>query len=185
MIAVKEENDRSQIDALAEDWPVLILDPVDHATTLESVRLIGRAVGESEKADAIADEIRSALARLGQADGQRALYLIWRKPLMAAGSDTFIHAMLESVGLVNAAAGLDGRYPEIDDAALAQAAPDVILAASEPYPFQEKHRAELQSHFSKCAVYFVDGQAFSWHGVRTLRVGNALNRLVRNIVAGA
>jgi hypothetical protein len=42
--------------------------------------------------------------------------------------------------------------------------PDTVLAPSEPYPFRERHRAELEAI---APVQFVDGQDLFWWGVRT------------------
>jgi ABC-type Fe3+-hydroxamate transport system substrate-binding protein len=183
IVSVREENSEEQITALAKDFPTLILDPVDHATTFESIHMLGAAVGEPKRAAALAADIEAALAGLEKVRGQRALYLIWRKPYMAAGSATFIDGMLHTLGFENAASGLSGRYPVIDDGALNQVFPEVILAASEPFPFEEKHRAELQARFPTCRICLVDGEAFGWHGVRTLQVTATLNALVREICA--
>ena len=183
IVAVKEENDKEQIEALAETYPLIILDPVDHQTTFESIDLLGQAVGEQSKAENIIRDLESAIEQLPKAKGQRALYLIWRKPYMAVGADTFIDAMMQSIGLTNAASGLTGRYPALDDSAIAQAAPDIILASSEPFPFEEKHRSELLDRFPNCSVHFVDGEAFGWHGVRSLKVRKTLNELVQAILS--
>ncbi|MEO8736763.1 MAG: helical backbone metal receptor [Edaphobacter sp.] len=183
IVSVREENSEDQINALAEDFPTLILNPVDHETTFESIRILGVAVGEPTRADALAKDIEAALGGLEKAQGQRALYLIWRKPYMVAGSDTFIDSMLQSLGFENAASGLSGRYPMLDDDALSRVFPDVILAASEPFPFEEKHCAELQSRFPTCRICLVDGEAFGWHGVRTLHAITTLNALVQEVCA--
>jgi len=183
IFAVKEENDRDQIEALMDIYPVIILDPVDHLTTLESIRIIGQAVGTPTKAASLIRDVQSTIEQLPQAHGQRALYLIWRKPYMTVGAGTFIHTMMESMGLENAASDLDGRYPALDATTIAQAAPDIILASSEPFPFEEKHRRELEAQFPNCPIYFVDGEAFGWHGVRSLHVKGTLNKLVQDIHA--
>jgi ABC-type Fe3+-hydroxamate transport system substrate-binding protein len=183
IVSVREENSEDQITTLAKDFPTLILDPVDHETTFESIRMLGMAVGESTRAAGLAADIEAALRGLEKAQGQRALYLIWRKPYMAAGSNTFIDGMLQTLGFENAASGLSGRYPMLDDDAVNRVFPEVILAASEPFPFEEKHRAELQSRFPTCRICLVNGEAFGWHGVRTLHAAATLNALVREICA--
>ena len=60
------------------------------------------------------------------------------------------------------------RYPEVDQATLEQA--ELILLSSEPFPFAEKHRAEMIKETGLPAERFrlVDGQLLSWHGARTL-----------------
>lgn len=181
LIAVREENDKAQIEQLANMFPVLILDPIDHASTLQSIQMIGEAVGETHRADRLMKDIEKAVSSLHQASGQRVLYLIWRKPYMAVGGGTFIGTMLESLGLTNAGTALSGRYPVLDDEAIKRADPELIFASSEPFPFQDKHVSELQKRFPDCAIHLVDGEAFGWHGVRTLQLSSVLNTLVQRI----
>ena len=96
-------------------------------------------------------------------------YLIWRDPWMVIGPETFIASMLAAVGLPPAQlfprdAGEDNqKYPVIDPGVL----PDntVILASSEPYPFHRKREALLALGRP---VAIVDGESFSWFGLRSL-----------------
>ena len=44
---------------------------------------------------------------------------------MTVNAGTFIHDMMESLGFRNAASVLDGRYPALDDAAIA--APNIVV----------------------------------------------------------
>jgi hypothetical protein len=96
-------------------------------------------------------------------------YLIWRDPWMAIGPETFIASMLTAVGLPPAlllpCAPLEGivKYPVIDPAELPDEA--VLLASSEPYPFHRKREALLAL---ERPVAIVDGECFSWFGVRSL-----------------
>ena len=96
-------------------------------------------------------------------------YLIWRDPWMAIGPGTFIASMLAAVGLppaqLLAGDGAEGnpKYPVIDPAVLPDDA--VLLASSEPYPFHRKRESLLELGRP---VAIVDGEAFSWFGVRSL-----------------
>jgi hypothetical protein len=56
--------------------------------------------------------------------------------------------------------------------------PDVVLLPSEPYPFRERHRAEVAGLADD--VRFVDGQDLFWWGVRTPA---AIDRLRQSIDA--
>ena len=47
--------------------------------------------------------------------------------------------------------------------------PDLIFLSSEPYPFKEKHIAELNLILPGAPVRLVDGELFSWYGSRLLR----------------
>ena len=70
------------------------------------------------------------------------------------------------------------RYPavELDDVAARH--PDLVLLPSEPYPFRERHRADVASLGAD--VRFVDGQDLFWWGVRTPA---AIDRLRQSIGA--
>ncbi|WP_170165102.1 helical backbone metal receptor [Inmirania thermothiophila] len=93
------------------------------------------------------------------------VYLVWRRPWMAAGGETFIADALRIAGLGDRLWPAAGRYPEIDLATLDPAA-TLLLAATEPYPFARR-RAEMQALPFPCAL--VDGEAWCWYGVRALR----------------
>jgi len=40
--------------------------------------------------------------------------------------------------------------------------------SSEPYPFTDKHIAELQEWLPNARIQLVDGELFSWYGSRLL-----------------
>ncbi|HEY0040282.1 MAG TPA: cobalamin-binding protein, partial [Flavisolibacter sp.] len=46
------------------------------------------------------------------------------------------------------------------------AACELLLLSSEPYPFKQKHIEELQQQLPKTKVVLVDGEMFSWYGSR-------------------
>ncbi len=175
ILSVREENDHTQIAALAARWPVLILDPVDIETMLAGVRLLGRALDAADAGAALATRLAAALPPPGPP--VRVVYLIWRKPYMAAGAGTYIGAVLAALGLVNAAAALPGRYPELTPEKLAGLDGAVVLAASEPFPFGEKHVAGLARDFAPARPLLVDGEAFGWHGIRLLDGAATLARV--------
>ncbi|MEO1170526.1 MAG: helical backbone metal receptor, partial [Myxococcota bacterium] len=94
----------------------------------------------------------------------RALYLIWRGPWMAAGRETFIHSVMDACGFENVVE--DSRYPEVSADAILRLAPARILLSSEPFPFRDTHRAELQELLPGASIEYVDGEIFSWYGSR-------------------
>jgi ABC-type Fe3+-hydroxamate transport system substrate-binding protein len=149
-------------------------------TSLSDATAMIRSVGEitfsQTRAAAIISSITSAFATLRKHDSRRVLYLIWRKPWMAAGPQTFINTMLEMLGLVNCLAGKP-RYPEITHDEIRTLSPDVILLSSEPYPFTEKHRDEIQQLAPTARIMLVDGEMFSWYGSRLVHAPAYLNSL--------
>ncbi|WP_110052779.1 ABC transporter substrate-binding protein [Chitinophaga sp. S165] len=101
-------------------------------------------------------------------DSLRTAYFIWREPWMVAGGDTFIHTMLSYCGLENVFAETP-RYPGIDIEQLKALDCQLVLLSSEPYPFKEKHIAELQALLPMARIELVDGEMFSWYGSRLLK----------------
>jgi ABC-type Fe3+-hydroxamate transport system substrate-binding protein len=88
---------------------------------------------------------------------------------MAASGDTFVSAMLGLAGGANVFAAGGERYPVITPGALRDADPARVFLSSEPFPFTEKHAAELAGATGLPLERFVlaDGELLSWHGSRT------------------
>jgi ABC-type Fe3+-hydroxamate transport system substrate-binding protein len=166
IIGNKEENYQAGIEQLAEKYPVWMSDISTLTDSLDMIRRVGLITGRKPAADSLADEITSSFAALpGFSVPISAAYFIWRKPYMVAASGTFIDDMLRRAGFRNAFA-ISNRYPEVTAEQLARAAPSVILLSSEPYPFAEKHVAEVQTICPSATVRIVDGELFSWYGSR-------------------
>lgn len=167
IIANKEENERPQIEALAERYPVWVSDIKTLADALAMIRSIGDLTGKAAQANLLADEIAIRFAVMQPPPAtQRVAYLIWRNPWMAAGGDTFIHQMLTHTGLINLFADQD-RYPEVDLTDLTGTR-TAILLSSEPYPFRDRHIREIKEILPNAQVHLVDGEMFSWYGSRLL-----------------
>jgi hypothetical protein len=95
----------------------------------------------------------------------RAFVPIWRRPWMTLNGDTYGSSLLALIGVTNVYGDRTDRYPTVEDLDDVRARrPDVVLAPSEPYPFAERHRAELET---VAPVVLVDGQDLFWWGVRT------------------
>lgn len=177
VLANWEENAREQVDALEEAGiPVYVTQVRDLAEDLRMVRDVGALVGRRERGEALARQTEQAFAALVGLEPLRALYLIWREPFMSVGGDTFVHAMLAEAGFVNVC-GERERYPTLTPDELAALAPEVVLLSSEPYPFQEKHRAEVAALVGEARVVLADGELFSWYGSRILRAPDYFRRL--------
>ena len=97
------------------------------------------------------------------------IYLIWRKPWMGVGTDTFIDRQLQKIGGQNTLADYPDRYVTLEHEDLQH--PDThILLSSEPYPFEEKHVQELLDlGIDRTRIHFIDGEYCSWHGVRMIQ----------------
>ncbi|MBR9856574.1 MAG: Fe3+-siderophores ABC transporter protein [Gammaproteobacteria bacterium] len=94
------------------------------------------------------------------------LYLIWRKPFMSVGSDTFIHSVFELLGFADKLLTFDDRYPMLETQWIREHNP-VLLCSSEPYPFAAK-LAQTREDLQLDAV-LIDGEPLCWYGIRSLR----------------
>jgi ABC-type Fe3+-hydroxamate transport system substrate-binding protein len=169
VIANKEENLKEQIEEIEKFAPVWISDIASLDDALSMISSVGTMVEKTANANNIILEIKSAFARLKETventqSSKTVLYLIWREPYYCAGSDTFISDMITKCGLKNCIE--ETRYPEATPEKILQLSPDYILLSSEPYPFKEKHIAELKKISPGTEVILVDGEMFSWYGSR-------------------
>jgi ABC-type hemin transport system substrate-binding protein len=100
---------------------------------------------------------------------------------MTMNGDTYGSSLLELVGLDNVFATDVDRYPEITLEEIGALAPDVVLLPSEPYPFKERHVAEVVASLPDVDAALIDGRDLFWWGIRT---PNAYERL-RNVLVTA
>ncbi|MBX2986907.1 MAG: Fe3+-siderophores ABC transporter protein [Bdellovibrionaceae bacterium] len=105
------------------------------------------------------------LSRWGEwsAESNEVIYLIWRKPWMLANRGTFIASVLEQVGYRLREIPAAGLYPEAPEELVTSS---VCLFSSEPFPFGRQVE-ELKKLCPRGAL--VDGECFSWFGLRALR----------------
>lgn len=169
----EEENRREDAAALvARGIAVLSTFARDVPGAVAAVQEIGAAIGAAKEAQRLAEMIdaRAAevAARAETRSPRRFVYLIWRRPWMAVSPGTYIDALLRLAGGENILPPSAVRYPEVDAATLGRA--DLILLASEPFPFAAKHIEEMirETGLPADRLRLVDGQLLSWHGARTL-----------------
>lgn len=172
IICNKEENTQEIVLACEEIAPTYVSDIANLEDALEMIADLGKLTGTSFKAKSLINSIKinfNHFEKLKQVT-QDALYLIWKKPYMTVGSDTFIHDMMQRAGYLNIMDGMS-RYPELTLENIVNLQPEVILFSSEPYAFSEADRMELEHAFAKAELkqptYLnVDGSYFSWYGSR-------------------
>jgi ABC-type Fe3+-hydroxamate transport system substrate-binding protein len=171
IIANKEENVKEQVEELRQSYPVWVSDVHDLATACDMICDIGKLTDTENKAAWIIGSIRFEFSTLDEPTNRlTAAYLIWNKPYLSVGGDTFISNMMLQAGFQNVFSDRS-RYPEISIDDLVQAGPALILLSSEPFPFRQKHKDELSQQLSlagwtSAKIIFVDGEMFSWYGSR-------------------
>lgn len=181
IIANKEENDKEQIFQLAESYPVWVSDIKNLADAYEMIQSIGTMTNTTTQAKELIEKIQDGFLKLKtqvtDRPNLRVLYLIWQKPYMTVGGDTFINEMIEKAGWTNCYAE-HTRYPVLTEKEMKSLHPDIILLSSEPFPFKEKHINSIASLCPQAVIKLVDGEFFSWYGSRLLQTSEYLRKLV-------
>lgn len=177
IIANKEENDREQIQELMQSFPVWVSDINNLQSAVNMIEGIGEVLDCKIKTEVLSRNIINQFNNLKTKPlNLRVAYLIWRKPYMVAGIDTFINSMLHYCGLTNAFSSI--RYPEVTADILIKTQPDVVFLSSEPYPFGDKHIQEFKYILPKAKIVLVDGEMFSWYGSRLLHTPSYMASII-------
>ncbi|UUV20612.1 ABC transporter substrate-binding protein [Paenimyroides aestuarii] len=174
IIANKEENTLEIVNSLKEICPVFVTDIVTVDDTLKTITDFGQLFKRTTDAKKWMEKIQFAHADFERfmetKQWQKAAYLIWREPYMAAGSETFINEMLKLNKFENIYEQFEGRYPEVEIRKMRiQGDPELVLLSSEPYPFKEEHAFEIGRATHHAKTIFVDGEMFSWYGTRLFK----------------
>jgi ABC-type Fe3+-hydroxamate transport system substrate-binding protein len=161
IIANKEENDQFQVEELMKDFKIWVTDIENLEDNRDFLTELGKLLKKEEIAENFNQKINSIFNLKKTANPKKVAYLIWKNPYMTVGSDTFIHEIIEKLGLENLFKN-QKRYPEISLDQMKEA--DVIFLSTEPFPFQQKNIEELQKKLPNQNIILVDGEAFSWYG---------------------
>jgi ABC-type Fe3+-hydroxamate transport system substrate-binding protein len=180
IIANKEENRKEDVEELQKDFEVMVteIDTIDEA--LFAIHDIGWSCGVQDQAKKLISDIQLELERVPDEQSATAVYFIWRDPWMSVGRDTYIHSVLSHWNLENVYSDRT-RYPKTSLPELSLKKPDVVLLSSEPYPFKEKHIAEVSQFCPGADVILINGEWFSWYGSRMLKAFRQLNILRKAI----
>lgn len=115
--------------------PVVTLDATDLDDLVEDIRVAGRVTGASERAEALASDLRVQAQEVADAlEGRRAVpcfYETFYPPLFTVGPGTFIFDLLERAGCDPVTAGAEQQYPEWSIEDLVRRSPHVYLVSSE------------------------------------------------------
>jgi len=183
ILANKEENIEHQIESLSENGiDVFVSDISDHSDLeilIEKLGIIFEIENDAKKLKQELEESIESLESHRVNHAPKATYLIWKKPFMAAGGDTYISYILKKLGISNAL-GKELRYPTLSESQLKELDTDIILLSSEPYPFRQSHIEELTKLTGK-KVILVDGEFFSWYGTRILHMKNYAKQLTSQL----
>jgi ABC-type Fe3+-hydroxamate transport system substrate-binding protein len=189
IIANKEENARPVVEKLVKKYPVYVSDIQTIEGSISFAKDIGKLTDREKEAGELSQKLQMCMEKIrGKASTKkiRALYLIWKDPYMAAGTDSFISEMMKELGLQNVLAewGDKGlRYPKITEEQFSELNPDVLLLSSEPYPFKESHCRDLEQKTGVKSI-LVNGEHFSWYGSRIVHICDELCAFAEKVQEG-
>jgi len=179
----KEENSEELIKQLQESGKVWMSDIHNLSEAIDMIRSIGKMVSRNKESEEIITKIESGFNEIAShyldLPKRTCVYYIWRGPYMAAGADTFIHDLLLKLNLQNAVEA--ARYPEVGLEQLREIDPEIVFLSSEPYPFKEKHIAEIQEVLPHSKILLVDGEMFSWYGSRLMHAPKYFSELLAKL----
>lgn len=134
-IAVKDGNPVSVIRKLeALKIPVYAVDPRDLSSVMATVTEIGDLLGAGERARMVVEDMRRRIAKVratvARADhAPRVFFQIGISPIVAVGTDTFIHELIVLAGGKNLTAG-SVPYPRFSKEQVLGLAPEVFIITS-------------------------------------------------------
>lgn len=174
IICNKEENTKEIIEECSKictTWTTNIITIDDNFKMIED---FGKIFDISEKSKILNDQLSFALSDfkkfIDEKSTKKVAYFIWKNPYMVVGSNNYINEILRLNNFENVFENNNfesNRYPEIDIESLKNQDLDLIFLSSEPFPFKEKDKIEIQKH-SKSLIKIIDGEMFSWYGSRLL-----------------
>lgn len=178
ILANKEENVKDQVEALMNDFKVIVTNVENIEDNYYLLKNLGKLFNKEEKAQCFNLKIYDVLNEAKINSNIKVAYLIWKNPYMTIGSDTFIDKILGEIGFENIFKDRK-RYPVIETEDLADA--EIIMLSSEPFPFKEKHIEELKLFYPDKKIMIVDGEAFSWYGTHIAKCGSYFKELIAEV----
>jgi ABC-type Fe3+-hydroxamate transport system substrate-binding protein len=167
IIASKEENRYSDIHEMQEGTAVWVTDIATIEDNIEVINSLMTQFDIQSDYKSIVQNFTGLYTQGAILRNKRVLYLIWKEPYMTVGGDTFIHEMIHHAGFENVTSSLE-RYPVLSKEEIISLCPDYIFLSTEPYPFKQSHLQEFATIFPDSKIILVDGQMFSWYGIRPL-----------------
>ncbi|MFF3449677.1 helical backbone metal receptor [Streptomyces sp. NPDC002667] len=177
VVANEEENRETDLAGLrAAGIEVLVTEVRDVPGALRELDRVLSACGARGRPRWL-DEAEAAWAG-PPAPGPRrtAIVPVWRRPWMVLGRDTFAGDVLARLGVDNAYAHHEDRYPRVPVAELNAADADLVVLPDEPYRFTADDGPEA---FPGLPCVLVDGRLLTWYGPSLAGARARLDQVLR------
>ena len=153
IIVEKEENTEEIVKTLEKHYPVYVAEVQSIDGAYRMIHDLGHVTDRESEAALLKKNIQAQFQSLPQVNGKRVAYVIWKKPYMVVGKDTYIQTLLNEMGFINPFTEFEGRYPAVTAEDFQKAELDYVFLASEPYPFKDKHKAEFLDNDATCSAH--------------------------------
>ncbi|MET7985147.1 MULTISPECIES: helical backbone metal receptor [unclassified Streptomyces] len=162
VVANEEENREPDLAALrAAGIEVLVTEVRDVPEAFRELDRVLEACGARGRPRWL-DAAEAAWAEPPAPAGRRtAIVPVWRRPWMVLGRDTFAGDVLARLGVDNAYADHEDRYPRVPVAELTARGADLVVLPDEPYRFTADDGPEA---FPGTPCALVDGRLLTWYG---------------------
>ncbi len=186
VIANQEENLKEEIEAIQEKGiPVWLTYP---KTVEETIQMLEEMKGLVEQPEKVDSWISCCKVEWEKVKAQevwkkpKVLTLIWKKPWIGVGGNSYIHDLITLCGGENILGTEMSRYPEVGEDKIMEISPDIILFPTEPYPFKVEDRNFWKTKFMEAGksvrVEEVCGEDICWPGPRMIQALRMLTRII-------
>lgn len=153
VVMTQEGNPKSIADRLTKlGKKIYVFKATRLAELPAGIREMGQTLGTRDAAEEIARKIENAMRdatnrKEKQPKAEKALFVIWPKPLIVAGGTTIINDSMKLNGLNNIAADTTSvAYPHYSVEAVMQRQPDVIIIGAAHDPDMKRQSKDLMKH---------------------------------------
>lgn len=180
IIAEKEENTKEIVETLDQYFPVFVFEVQSVKDALMMVKDLGDVTARQQLAKKLAENITKSLEKLPKVEPKRVAYMIWKRPYMVVGQNTYIDSLLNYIGWKNSFATSKDRYPMITIDELKKAELDYLFLATEPYPFNESDVLTMEKKLANVRVKIIDGEMF-WYGAQMTIIHNYFTNFINEL----
>jgi iron complex transport system substrate-binding protein len=174
ILADMTENRPEELRPLQQKFKVEVYEVRSVQAVMDATATMGRSLGRIPQANAFVEEIRKVADEVKRNTASetplRTLILLWNTPFLTVNFDTYASRLIETCGAYNVFHQDPVHEIPIEIEDMIDNNPQLLLLASEPYPFKKRHIKNFRDYriFSKIPIELVSGHYLSRYGPLTL-----------------
>jgi len=170
-LATKDGNPKHIVDKIVSlGIPVYVINPRNLVEIMDTITRIGSLLQAEKSASGLVSDMEERIERVQEQVKKgnhrpRVFFQIDAEPLFSAGTDTFIHELIEMAGGVNTAAG-EISYPRYSWEDIIALQPEIVLISSmagglsPEYLLKSWEKWDLLSAVKNDRIYVVNAELF-------------------------